>query len=159
MREWWRAHADELDPRRTFFINVDTVGQGGVRFLAAEGYLLLFRHDLRLIELSASIAAAPTDGSGRRQVPASPHVWRFGSDGAVPAMHGFPSITVCCTDEYDRLPDYHRHSDLPDRIDPNALKAAIDFVEELVRRIGSELVPHPDRSVAGGEASEVAEPT
>src|SRR5213078_3947476 len=40
MREWWRSHAGELDPRRTFFVNVDSVGSGTIRVVGAEGFVI-----------------------------------------------------------------------------------------------------------------------
>lgn len=143
MREWWRLHAAELDPRRTFFVNVDTVGRGSARYVTAEGFLLLFRHDQRLIDLCRRIARESEEGEEREaaaRVSATPHVLRFGTDGSVPAMRGFPSITICCTDEHGRLPNYHRQSDVPEQIDPEAVEEAVDLVEALVRHIGP-LVP------------------
>lgn len=129
MRQWMRDHADELDPRRMFFVNVDTVGRGSVRFVGQEGYVVISQHDARLVDLCASIGTA------------TPQRLRFGTDGLVPLTRGFAAVTVCCTDESGRLPNYHRHSDTPDQIDPQALANAIAFTEELVRRIDLELVP------------------
>jgi hypothetical protein len=124
-----RDHADDLDPRRTFFVNIDTVGRGSVRVVGQEGYVVISQHDARLVNLSASIGKA------------TPHRLRFGTDGVVPLTRGFSAITVCCADEHGRLPNYHRHSDTPDQVDPKAVQSAVEFAEELVRRIDAELVP------------------
>jgi Zn-dependent M28 family amino/carboxypeptidase len=129
MRQWMRDHADELDQRRMFFVNVDTVGNGKVRFVGQEGYVVISQHDGRLVDLCAEIGTA------------TPQRLRFGTDGLVPLTRGFSSITLCCTDESGRLPNYHRHTDTPDQIDRQALANAITFTEELVRRIDQELVP------------------
>jgi hypothetical protein len=133
MREWMRAHQDELDPRRTFFLNIDNVGAGIPRVVRAEGFVILYQHDPRLVELGRSIA-----GEG---ITATPHVWRLGTDGTIPPMRGFSSITVCCTDEHGRIPHYHRHSDIPENVDPATLEATIEFVDELARRIDEQVVP------------------
>jgi len=134
MREWLRAHRRDLDPRRTFFVNVDTVGNGEVRFITREGFVVLSRHDRRLVEISQAIADS-------EEAPAAqPHVLRLGTDGVIPLTRGFPSITVCSLDENDRAPNRHRHSDTPDHVEPAAVDRATNFVEELVRRIGRELV-------------------
>jgi Peptidase family M28 len=133
MRAWMRAHEPGLDARRTFFVNIDTVGRGIVRLVAEEGFVLLERHDPRLVELGRKAASDP--------LGARPYRWRIGTDGTIPVMRGFPSVTVCCTDEHDRIPHWHRHSDSLDHIQPAAVERAIDFVEELARRIDSELVP------------------
>jgi hypothetical protein len=129
MRQWMRDHGDELDPRRMFFVNIDTVGKGKVRFVGQEGYVVISQHDARLVNLSESIGSA------------TPQRLRFGTDGVVPLTRGFSSITVCCADEFGRLSNYHRHTDTPDQIDPQALANAIAFAEQLVRRIDGELVP------------------
>jgi Peptidase family M28 len=129
MRQWMRAHAGDLDPRRTFFVNVDSVGAGSVRLVQAEGFMVLTQHDARLVEL------------GRRVPGGSPHVLRFGTDGVIPTARGFSAISICSADDYGRIPNYHRASDSPERIEPEAVDQAIDFAEELVRRIDTELVP------------------
>ena len=142
MREWMRDHAGELDPRRTFFVNVDTVGSGHVRYVRGEGFVLLEQHDARLVELCRAISGA------------EPHVLRIGTDGVIARVRNFAAITICCTDRYETIPNYHRDSDTPDRIEPRAVEEAIDFVEELVRRIDRELVPGALPSLArGGEAA------
>lgn len=143
MREWMRAHASDLDTRRTFFVNVDTVGAGSVRYVQAEGFMVLSQHDARLVALARSIPGA------------KPYVWRLGTDGVIPTGRGFSSITVCCADEHDRIPNFHRTSDTPERIELEAIRQAIDFVEQLVRRIDGELIPAmmPSRA-RGADVSE-----
>ena len=133
MREWMRAHQDELDPRRTFFINVDNVGTGRPRVVGAEGYVIIYQHDARLIQLATSLLPDDDDRT--------PLVWRLGTDGVIPAMRGFPSVTICCTDEYGRIPNFHRQSDDVDRIEPEVVEDVADLTELLVRRIDSDLVP------------------
>jgi hypothetical protein len=129
MGEWMRAHSDELDPRWTFFLNIDNVGRGSVRYVTGEGFVVISQPDLRLVELCRSI------GTG------TPYVWRLGTDGTVPLTRNFPAITICCADEHDRVPHFHRHSDTPENIDPQAVAAAAAFCEKLIRRIDAELVP------------------
>jgi hypothetical protein len=133
MREWMRAHADELDPRRTFFLNLDSVGIGHTRIVGSEGFVIIYRHDARLVD----IAAAHARGDLERE----PYTWRLGTDGTIPAMRGFSSLTICCTDEYGRVPEYHRQSDTSDRIDPAAIERAVELAQTLVARIDSSLVP------------------
>ncbi len=121
MRAWLREHADDLHKDRTWFVNVDTVGNGDLHHVTAEGFGLLFRHDRRLIAACERLGTAP-------------HVWRLGTDGVVPLMRGYPSITLCAL-ENGRIPNFHRPSDTVENIDPGAVEAAADSVEELVRRI------------------------
>jgi hypothetical protein len=129
MRQWMRDHTGDLDQRRMFFVNIDTVGQGTVRFVGQEGYVVISQHDARMVELCASIGTA------------APHRLRFGTDGVVPLTRGYSSITICCADEHGRLPNYHRHSDTQDQLDPGAIESAVEFTEQLVRKIDRVLVP------------------
>jgi hypothetical protein len=142
MREWMRAHQRDLDSRRTFFINVDTVGRGRPRIVRAEGFLVLEQHDARLVELGRSLAGSE-----------SLHALRIGTDGVIPTMRGYSSITVCCTDEHGRLPNYHRHSDSPEQIETEAVERAAKLVEQLIRGIDRELVPAMLPSVASAQAA------
>src|SRR5436190_8847746 len=82
MRAWLTEHADELSGERTYFVNVDTVGNGQIHHVTGEGSPLLYRHDRRL-----AVAC--------ERLGSQPHVWRISTDGVVPAMRGFPSITLC----------------------------------------------------------------
>jgi hypothetical protein len=129
MREWMRAHREDIDPRRTFFVNFESVGRGEVGYVTGEGYVVIEQHDARLVRLCESI------GTGK------PRVLRFGTDAVIPTMRRFSSITVCCTDAYGRIPDQHRQSDTADKIDATALGAAVDFGQKLVHRIDAELLP------------------
>jgi hypothetical protein len=121
IRAWLAAYADELHKDRTWFVNVDTVGNGRIHHATAEGYALLYRHDRRLI------AACERLGS-------RPHVLRLGSDGVVPLMRGYPSVTLGAL-QNGRVPNSHRPSDTVENVEPESVEAAADFVEALVRRI------------------------
>jgi hypothetical protein len=148
MREWMRAHEDDIDPRRTFFVNVDNVGAGTVRAVSAEGFLIIYRHDQRLVALATEAAATPLERT--------PYVWRLGTDGTLPAMRGFPSITICATDRYGRVPHFHRQSDTAERIEPASVERAVELAEALVQKIDGRLVPALLPSLA--TASEKAAP-
>jgi hypothetical protein len=129
MREWIRSHAAELDKRWTFFVNIDNVGRGAVRYVTGEGFVVISQPDARMVELCSAV------GNAR------PYIWRLGTDGTIPITRGYSSITICCTDEHDRVPNFHRHTDTPDRIEHETVERVVKFVEKLVRRIDAELVP------------------
>ena len=131
MRAWLKEHGDEFDPRDTFFVNVDTVGHGDVHHVTADGYALVFRSDQRLIRLCEELGSQP-------------HVWRIGTDATQAAMAGFPSITVCCLDAHARMPEFHRTTDTPGRIDVGAVERATDMVEKVVRRIDAVYPPREE---------------
>jgi hypothetical protein len=139
MRAWLDEHADELHRDRTWFVNVDTVGNGEPRHATAEGFALVYRHDRRLARACESLGSRP-------------FVWRLGTDGVIPAMRGYPSVTLCCLEPNGRLPNSHRPSDTVANVEPAALERAADLVEALVRRIDGAFAPsdEPARSASGG---------
>ena len=128
MRAWLKEHGDEIDPRDTFFVNVDTIGQGDVHHTTADGYALAFRSDQRLVHLCEELGSRP-------------YIWRIGTDATQAAMAGFPAITICCLDAAGRMPEFHRTTDTPAGIEADALASATDLVEQLVRRIDSVYPP------------------
>jgi hypothetical protein len=136
MRAWLRAHADELDPRRTFFLNLEGVGSGTVRFVTAEGYVILYQHDARLVRLAESLARREGATADPR-----PLTLRYATDGVLLPMRGLSSLTVCCTDEHDRVPNHRRPADVPERIDAAAVERAVEFSESIVREIDASVVP------------------
>ena len=106
----------------------------GARYaLVALGFVIIYRHDSRLVDIATAHA--------REGVEPEPFTWRLGTDGTIPAMRGFSSLTICCTDEFGRVPDYHRHSDTPDRIDPVSVERAVALAQAVVTQIDSALVP------------------
>jgi hypothetical protein len=122
MRRWMRDHAEELDPRRTYFVNVEAIGAGEVHHVTGEGFALIYRHDHNLIRLC-------------EQLGSQPRTWRTGTDGVIPAMQGFPSVTICCADELGRVPNHRRTSDTVENIDEDSLDRAVYFIERLLRKI------------------------
>ena len=122
MRQWMKTHAEELDPRRTFFVHVDSIAAGAVHHVTGEGFALLYRHDPSLVRICERLGSKP-------------HVWRTGTDGVIAAMQGFPSVTLCGADERGRVPNHRRTSDTVANVVEGDFGEAVDFVEELVRRI------------------------
>ena len=142
MREWMRSHADELDPRRTFFLNLDSVGRGNVRVVGSEGFVIIYRHDARLIDLATAHA--------RDELERQPYTWRCGTDGTIPAMRGFSSLTLCATDPHGRVPDFHGQSDTANRIETESIERAVDLAAALIADIDSKLVPSQLPSLQAG---------
>lgn len=136
MRDWLRKRDSQLRRQLNFFVNLDTLGNGDVRYVTAEGYAAVYEHERELIELCERVA---DDGE------AQPQIWRRGSDGVLPAVKGHPAITICCLDESGRAPTSHTADDTAENVDPDAVERAIDYAERLIRRIDSELSDNPPK--------------
>ncbi len=138
MREFMRRHRRELDPTSTVFVNVDTVGNGTVRYSRREGPLVAARLHPRVIELCDQIAAEDAD-DGR--YGARPITIRAVTDAVAVRRARYPAVTISCRNAIDQAPNLHRHSDTPDRIDDDALERAFGFCSELIELIDERIGP------------------
>jgi hypothetical protein len=105
----------------------------------------------RLTELAAALAEADEGHS------ATPLRHGFATDALPARLRHIPATTVTCLETGGILPpNFHSLSDLPDRIDPDALARAHDFTFALIqlldrdagRRAGAGVAPEPDRTAA-----------
>lgn len=137
MRDWLRQRDSQLRRQLNFFINLDTLGAGAVRYITAEGYVAVYEHNHDLIDLCSRVAA---------ENDVEPHIWRRGSDAVLPAIKGHPSVTICSLDEQDRAPT-DTSADTVDAVDLESLEHAIDFTEALIRRMDQQLSDNPPQPV------------
>ncbi len=143
MRSYLRAHHADLDRDTTYFVNVDTVGHGTVRFEVGAGWVVTYPLDRRLVELCAAIATADHEDSGRYQ--AEPLLHGLAGDSMPPRLAGYPAIAITCRDDQGYVPGRHTLGDGPDRIDPAALERAHGFALELVGALDRDVGRHAAR--------------
>lgn len=136
-----RAHRKQLDRETTFFLNIEAVGRGEVRYLAGEGLAVSFGMDRRVVELCDAVASA---GQGHQHPAARPLRWGFATDALPIRLARYPCTTITTIERGALLPaSYHRLDDLPDRVDPGSLDRvqafALDLVRALDRDVGRRL--------------------
>ena len=151
MREWMRAHRGELRPDATVFLNLDKVASGAVRYTKKEGFIVAAASHPQLVGLCREIAA----GIAAADAPAAePVVLRSGTAAHPARQRGFPAITISCLGPLGYAEHYHQPTDTPERVDRDALEAALDFCCELIERLDEEIGPAlgdaPESSPAGG---------
>jgi Peptidase family M28 len=137
MRSFVRKHRKGFDRGRTFFLAIDSVGRGDVRFETSAGWLVSFGMDRRLIELCAAIADADAEDEG--VYGAAPLAIGSAGDSMPPRLARMRAIGITCRDANGAVPNRHLPTDTPDRIDPDALERAHAFALELVRRLDADL--------------------
>ena len=137
MRSFVRTHRADLDRETTYFVNVDTVGHGNVRFETGAGWVITYPLDRRLVELCDAIATADRQDSNRYQ--AQPLVHGLAGDSMPPRIAGFPATAITCLNDLNYVPGYHTPSDTPDRVNPAALDRAHGFALELVRALDRDV--------------------
>ena len=137
MRSFVRKHRKEFDRGRTFFLAIDSVGRGDVRFETSAGWLVSFGMDRRLIELCTAIADADAEDEGA--YGAAPLAIGSAGDSMPPRLARMRAIGITCRDANGAVPNRHLPTDTPDRVDPDALERAHAFALELVRRLDADL--------------------
>ncbi len=138
IRGFLRAHRKELDREATYFLNIESVGCGEVRYVTGEGHAVSFGMDRRVIELCDAVASA-TRNPGRRP-GAQPLRWGFASDALPVRLARYPCTTITTIERGSLVPAaYHRLDDVPDRIDPGTLDRAHGFALDLVRALDRDV--------------------
>jgi hypothetical protein len=138
MRSFLRANRKTLDKASTYFVNLDSVGAGGIRFITSEGLAIGIAMNRRLVELCDAIATADRENGNR--FDAAPLQFGFATDALPASLSGYAATTITCLEPGAILPpNYHRSDDVPAAIDTTALDRARDFTLELVRAIDSDV--------------------
>jgi hypothetical protein len=134
MRSFIRAHRKSIDRENTYFVVLDAVGSGAVRYETGEGLAVTYDMDKRLVQLCDAVATADREDGDR--FGAKPLRQAFATDALPARIAKFRSTAITCLDDGSLLPaNYHRPDDVPKRIDPEALDRAHDFTLELVRAL------------------------
>jgi hypothetical protein len=138
MRAFLRAHRDELDRDSTYFLNLDSVGRGDVRYETAEGLAVSFDLRSRLTEICAAIADADRERENRYRAAAHAHA--FATDALPVRLRRYPATTITCLEPGAYLPaNYHLPADAPGELDPDALTRAHEFALAVIRGLDRDL--------------------
>lgn len=134
MGAWMRRHRKSLNAERAVVINLDEVGAGEVRYAAREGSLIGRAAHPQLLRLCRDIA---DDDADLGAFDPGPVTLRSRTDAAVARSRGIPAITIACRP----APEHHRPTDVPERIDEDALDRVRGFTRELIERLDAEVGP------------------
>jgi hypothetical protein len=112
VRAFLASHRDELDPRRTCFVNLDTVGSPHLVMLEGEGpvwmedYAGAWLHDL--VERTARDLGVELMRGFRA---------RASTDSVIPSRAGYPTATLVSVTDWRSPANYHLPSDTPENLD------------------------------------------
>jgi peptidase M28-like protein len=138
MRSFVRSHRKSIDRESSYFIVLDALGAGSVRYETGEGLAVTYDLDRRLAELCAAVADADRENGNRFNA----RPWRSGfATDALPArVAKLRATAITCLADGSILPaHYHRPDDIPKRIDEKALQRAHDFALGLVRALDRDV--------------------
>ncbi len=105
----------------TLFLNFECVGGGRLHWVRSEGTLGRTGYPATGVELARRIAASGGFGD------VTPTDLLAGTDGHVPAAHGFPSVSLISLESNGVPRNYHRADDQPAAIDSAMIIRAGDF--------------------------------
>ena len=140
MRSFVRAHRGELDRETTYFVNVDTVGRGDVRFETGAGWVVSYQLDRRLVRALRRDRDRRPRGLGNRY-QARPLVHGLAGDSmpashrGLPARRRSPADRTTCTTSPATTPS----TTLPSTSTRRALDRAHGFALELVRALDRDV--------------------
>jgi hypothetical protein len=130
MRAFVRDHRSELPRESTYFVCVDAVGYGEVRFETAAGWAISLPMSPRLMELCEAL----TDGLDARPLKRG-----VAGDSIAARVRRYSATTITCTTEIDFLPGLHTLDDVPENLQPEALERAHEFTLALVRLLDRDV--------------------
>lgn len=139
MRAFVRSRRKQLDRSLTFFLAIDSVGRGDVRYETAAGWVVSYAMDRRLTELAAAIAESDAGAGADKRFRAEPLRRGTAGESMPPRIAGYRAIGITCRDRNGYTPDSHLPTDRPEAIDTNSLDRAHEFALELVRRLDRDL--------------------
>jgi Zn-dependent M28 family amino/carboxypeptidase len=125
-----RRHFGDLDPERTTFLCLDTVGSPELVLIEGEGFLRMRDYDASLKDLVQDAA----DDAGI-------HVRRglrftFATDALVPLRRGYRVAGLGSVNAWLVPSNYHWPTDTPENVDFGSVAGAVEVVLGVARRLG-----------------------
>jgi hypothetical protein len=131
MVEFAKAHFKDMDPERTYFINLESIGGGNVCYGLSEGFVRVKPYSSELIEIAEELKESGTFPEiGTYEV-------RLGTDAMVPNVRGFKAITIIALNSNNIVPHYHTDQDVPGNVDIEVTERARDLALAMIRRLDS----------------------
>jgi hypothetical protein len=134
IRAFVSSHRDELDPARTAFVNLDTVGSPHLVMLEAEGPVWMESYAgpwLRdLIETHAERLGVPLLRGFRA---------RASTDSVIPSRAGYAIATIVSVTDWMSPANYHLPSDVPANLDYASVADATRLVYSVAQELPAAL--------------------
>jgi len=129
------AAAHRADLGDAAWIAVDSVGGAGAdpSYLATETFLLTVQSDPGLVELFERVCARRPELKGHPS-----HMRGAYTEGAIGAKYGFRVLTLIGHRRDGALPEWHRPTDVLDRVDAGLVERTESLLWDLLQEIDSE---------------------
>jgi hypothetical protein len=138
MHGFLRRHRSELDRDRTYFLNIDAVGAGDLRYLTGEGLAVTVQMDRRMVELCEAVAEA--SGGDGSEPAAEPLAHGSAGDALAARLARYPAAGLTALEPGAISPSrHHRPDDTPEGVEAAALDRAGRFAASLVRALDRDV--------------------
>jgi hypothetical protein len=127
MGSFIRSHQYEIDRETTYFLNLDNLGGGSLRYVIAEGMLKVYPSSPEMIFAAERVAA------GEEFKDVRPHVYTLaGLDALVASSRGYKVLSLMGLDESDGIPNWHWPTDTPENVDFSLADKGAEFALRIV---------------------------
>jgi Peptidase family M28 len=133
IRAFIASHRHELEPERTWFVNLDTVGSPHLVMLDAEGPVWMESYTGPWLSDRLAERAEALDIELYRGFRA-----RASTDSIIPSRAGYPIATVVSVTDWFSPANYHLPSDTPANLDYDSVANATRLVYELARSLAAD---------------------
>jgi len=130
VRAFMSRHRGELDPRHTWFVNLDTIGSAHLIQLEGEGPIWMEDYTGPWLRDLLSERAQALDIDLERGFRA-----RSSSDSVIPSRAGYPIVTLLSIAEWRAPANYHLPSDVPQNIVYETVEQAVRLVHALAEAL------------------------
>jgi len=130
VRAFLARHRHELDPARTWFANLDTIGSPHLVMLEGEGPVWMESYTGPWLRDLLTECAGRTGVELQRGFRA-----RASTDSVIPSRAGYPIVTLVSMTDWRSLANYHLPSDVPANLDFVTVARTTRLVYELARSL------------------------
>ena len=130
IRGFIERHRGELEPARTSFLNLDTVGSPHLVMLEAEGPIWMEEYAGSWLRDLVADTAADLEIALERGFRA-----RASTDSIIPSRAGYPTATLLSITDWRSPANYHLPSDVPANLDYRTVAQATRLVHGLIGRL------------------------
>ena len=125
MMRFLEKHGEEL--KDAYFINIDNVGKGNIRYTEGEGLVKAFSCSEELVGIARK-------ASQSAQIGAEGFISKIYPTNALPCLvRNYKTISILATDEKGLIHNWHWPTDTYDKLDENTINQAYDLVLEMVQ--------------------------
>jgi Zn-dependent M28 family amino/carboxypeptidase len=134
IRAFVASHGDELDPARTAFVNLDTVGSPHLVLLEGEGPVRMEDYTAPWLRELVALHAERLGTRVLRGFRA-----RASTDSVIPSRAGYPTATLVSVTDWFSPANYHLPSDVPANLDYATVAETTRLVYEVAGALPAAL--------------------